>query len=118
MRVSGGDTIEVFRSPTTADRFGDKSFVSIGTIDHVVIQWASASSSALRFHSANAFQETSSISAVLFCPRDAAIKLQARDRITLNDRNFQVVGDPEWDGNNPVTGSAYSHYMMQVEMVS
>ncbi|MFM8798893.1 MAG: hypothetical protein ACKODT_08045 [Fluviibacter sp.] len=117
MRISGGDTIEVFRSDG-ADRFGDRAFSSIGTIGHVIVQWASASSSALRFHSTDSMQETSSISAVLFCPRDAAITLQARDRIVLNNRTFQVVGDPEWYGNNPVTGTVYSHYMMQVEMVS
>lgn len=118
MRVPGGATIEVLRSAVGPDRFGDKTFTSIGTIEHVVVQWASASSSALRFHSSKNMEESASISAVLFCPRDAAIILQARDRVRMDDRLFQVVGDPEWRDDNPITGTRYSHYMMQVEMVS
>jgi hypothetical protein len=117
VRIVGGDTIEVLRSDG-ADRFGDQTFTSVGTIDHVIIQWASASSAALRFQTPNAFQETSKISAVIFVPRYAAIQLEARDRIKLKNRLFQVVGDQEWNENHPITGTSYSHYMMQVEMVS
>lgn len=117
MRISGGDTIEVWRS-TGADRFGDQDFELVGTIDHVIFQWASAASAALRFQTPGGFQEISSISAVMFCPRDARVQLQARDRVKFRNRLFQVVGDQEWNEDHPATGYSYSHYMMQVETVS
>lgn len=118
MRIIGGDTIEVFRSAQGADRFGDKEFASVGTIDRVLFQWASANSSALRYHDGKGFEESFRLSAVVFCPRDAAIQLQPRDRIIFRGTLCQVVGDQEWNNNNPVTGSKYTHYMMQVELVS
>ncbi|BCO56083.1 hypothetical protein MINTM005_13270 [Mycobacterium intracellulare] len=115
--IRGGHTIEVWRRPRAADRFGDKEEVKVGTIDHVVVQWASASSAALRFHPSDKFEETASLSAVLFCPSNAAIRLQARDRIVMGGRKFQVVGERAWDEPHPMTGTDFGYYMMQVETV-
>lgn len=117
MRIRGGHTIEVWRA-STQDRHGDRNPVLIGTIEHVVLQWASAASVGLRFQSANSFQETSSLGAVLFAPRSAAIKLQARDRIVLKGEKYQVVGDRSWDEDHPVTGHDFGYYMVQVETVN
>ncbi len=118
MRIVGGDTIEVFRTPGR-DRYGDKvSEASVGTIEHCVFQWASAASVGLRFHKTDNFQETSTLSAVIFCPRDAAVKLQARDRFKFLGNTFQCVGDRAWDELNPATGHDFGYYMMQCEVVS
>ena len=117
MRIRGGHTIEVYRT-TERDRYGDKlNEALVGTIDNVVIQWASAASVGLRFHPSNKFQETSDLSAVIFAPRDAPLKLEVKDRVKFNGNVFQVVGDRAWDENHPVTDHNYGYYMMQVEMV-
>ena len=116
MIIRGGHTMEVYR--TTRDRFGDGEQILVGTIENVVFQWASAASVGLRFHKNKDLQESSSLSAVVFAPRDAAIKLQGGDRIKFNDSVYQVVGDRAWDEDNPITGHAFTHYMMQVETTS
>lgn len=116
MRVRGGHTVEVFRA--SVDRFGDGELVSIGTIDNVVFQWASAASVGLRFHTDKDFQETSSLSAVMFIPRDAAVSPQSRDRIKFNGELYQVVGEHAWDENHPVTDHDFGYYMLQVEVTS
>lgn len=117
MRIRGGHTIEVYRA-VERDRHGDKSDELVGTIDHVVFQWASAASVGLRFKAADEFQESSSLSAVVFAPRTAGILLQARDRIKLNGEWYQVIGDRAWNEEHPATGHDFGYYMMQVEMVS
>lgn len=118
MRIRGGQTITVIR-PSAKDRHGDVTADSVvGTIEHCVFQWASAASVGLRFHATDQFQETSNLSAVIFCPRDAAVKLEPRDRFTLNGNTFQAVGDRAWDENNPATGHDFGYYMVQVEMTS
>ncbi len=118
MRIIGGHTIDVYRKTTAPDRFGDKEFALVGKIDNVVFQWASAASVGLRFKPTDKFQETSELSAVVFAPRNAAVKLQARDRIKFNGETYQVVGDRAWDETHPATGYDFSYYMMQVEVVS
>lgn len=116
MKIKGGHTVEVYRF--TRDRFGDETTTLVGTIEHVVFQWASAASVGLRFHPTDSFQETSNLSAVVFAPRHAPITLQARDRIKLRGETYQVVGDRAWDEDHPVTGRDFDYYMMQVEMTN
>ncbi len=118
MNIAGGHTIEVYRT-SGRDRHGDKQNETlIGTIEHVVFQWASAASVGLRFKPTDTFQETSALSAVVFAPRHAPILLQARDRIKFRGNTYQVVGDRAWDEDHPFSGYDYGYYMMQVETVS
>lgn len=118
MRIKGGTTIEVYRT-TQRDRYGDKlDETHIGSIEHCVFQWASAASVGLRYHpTKNGMQETSDQSAVIFCPRNAPVRLQNRDRIRFGGNTYQVVGDRAWDQEHPATGYDFGYYMMQVEMV-
>lgn len=117
MRISGGQTIDVYRH--TKDRYGDKqSEVFVGSIDHCVLQWASSASVGLRFHPSNDFEEAFRLSAVIFCPRDAAVVLESRDRFKYDGRTYQVAGERAWDQEHPVTGYNYGYYMIQVEVVS
>lgn len=118
MLITGGQTIEVFRQSTVRDRYGDVERTSVGTIDHVVFQWASAASVGLRFHPSDAFRETSDLSAVMFIPKSSPLKIEPRDRVKMGDNYFQVVGDRAWDENHPATGYDYGYYMIQVEMTS
>lgn len=116
MRITGGQTIKVYRH--TKDRFGDKvGETYVGDIEHCVLQWASSSSVGLRFHPSNDFEESFKLSAVIFCPRDAAIKLEPRDRFVYNGKTYQVAGERAWDQLNPATGYDYGYYMIQVEVV-
>lgn len=117
MNIIGGQTVEVFRADTARDRFGDVTRSSLGTIDHVVFQWASAASVGLRFHPSTDFRESSDLSAVMFIPKSSPIKLLARDRIKMGGNMFQVVGDRAWDETHPVTGYDFGFYMVQVETV-
>ena len=110
MMVRGGHTIEVYRY-TGRNRHGEGIEALVGTIDHVVFQWGSHTPMDMG-------EEMTSMSTVIFCPRDAAIRLQARDRFKLNGENYAVVGDRSWDENHPITGSNLGYYMMQVEVVS
>lgn len=115
MKITGGHTISVYRSGK--DRFGDKTTEQlVGTIDNVVFQWAHATSVGLRFHPTNNFQETWDVSAAMYIPRDAAVKVQDKDRIVMNGRTYQVVGDRAWDEDNPVTGYNFGYCMVQVEV--
>lgn len=115
MRIIGGDTISVYRFDR--DRFGDKvNETHVGDISHCVFQWANASSVGLRFHPNDNYQETAEVSAVIFIPRDATVKVQPRDRIKLNGHTYQVVGDRAWDELHPATGYNFGYCMIQVEM--
>lgn len=109
MKIRGGHTVEVYRS-TGKDRHGDGIDALIGTIDNVVFQWASA-------NPVDRAQENDMMSTVIYCPRDAAIRLQARDRVKFNGEMYAVVGDPAWDENHPVTGFNFGYYMMQVQVM-
>lgn len=118
MRITGGQTISVYR-PVREGRHGDVLDNNyVGDISNCVFQWASAASVGLRFHLTKDFQESSDLSAVIFCPRDAEVKLESRDRFVMNGNTFQVIGDRAWDETHPATGYDYGYYMMQVEMVS
>lgn len=117
MRIRGGHTIEVYRF-TGKDRHGEGVQSSVGTIENVFMQWASAASVGLRFQATTKFQETSQLNAVAFCPRHASLKLQAKDRFKLNGETYQVIGDRAWDENHPVTEHDFGYYMVQLEMVS
>lgn len=109
MRIRGGHTIEVYRS-ASKDRHGDAVDSLVGTIENVVVQWVSA-------NPVDRLQETDSMSTVVFAPRDAAVKLKARDRFKLNGETYQVVGDRSWDETHPVTGYNFGYYMMQVQVM-
>lgn len=109
MRVTGGHTVEVWRS--TRDRFGDKaSEEMVGTVEHVLLDWH-------RPQPSDGFQETATTDPVMFIPRDAAVQIQQRDRIKLDGTTYQVVGERMWDESHPVTGYNFSHYAVQVEAV-
>jgi hypothetical protein len=110
MRIRGGHTIEVYRS-TGRDRYGDGEEQLIGTIDHVLFQWGSSTS-------LDEAEETSYLSTVVYCPRDAAIRLQARDRFKFDGETYVVVGDRKWDENHPVTGHNFGYYTSQVMAMS
>ena len=117
MLIKGGQTVEVWRNPTARDRFGDTVRELLGTVDHVVFQWASAASVGLRFHPSDKFRESSDLSAVMFFPKSNPLKVQARDRLKMGGNWFQVVGDRAWDETHPVTGYDFGFYMVQVETV-
>ncbi|MCK8644401.1 hypothetical protein [Mycobacterium colombiense] len=115
MNVTGGATVTVYR--TTKDRFGDTTDdTPIGTISGCIFQ-PSTGLSTLRYEASQDFQETASIQTMLWAPRNADIKLQDKDRITLNGRKFRVVGDRAWDDNHPVTRTAFSHYAVEIQGV-
>jgi len=109
MRIPGGHTVEVYRV-ANRDRYGDGSPTLIGTISNVVFQWASADP-------LSRGQENEMMSTVIFCPRSASVKLQARDRIRFDGETYQVIGDRSWDERNPATGHDFGYYMMQVESI-
>lgn len=109
MKIRGGHTIEVFRS-TTKDRHGDAVESPVGTIENVVVQWVSA-------NPLDRFQENDSMSTVVFAPRDAEVRLQARDRFKLRGETYQVIGDRNWDEVHPSTGHDFGYYMMQVQVI-
>jgi hypothetical protein len=109
MKIRGGHTIEVYRS-TGKDRHGDGDKELIGTIDNVVFQWGSA-------NPVDRAEEVDSMSTVIFCPRRAAIRLQARDRFKFNQETYAVVGDRSWDENHPVTGHNFDYYMVHVTVM-
>lgn len=114
MRITGGETVQVWRH--TKDRFGDKSSETmVGSINHVVFQFGSSSSRNTGFRGSDGFQETFGLETYIYAPRDAAVKLQARDRLKVGNRTYQVVGDRGWDSDNPATGYDFGYYMMQVE---
>lgn len=117
MRIIGGTEIEVWRQETSRDRFGDVTRELVGTIENCVFQWASAASVGLRFHNVEDFQENSKLSAVMFIPNDAEVRVQNRDRVVMGDRTFQVQGDRAWDETHPSTGHDFGYYMVQLEMV-
>lgn len=115
MNVTGGTTVTVYRS--TKDRFGDKSTdTPIGTITGCIFQ-PSTGLSNLRYESGSGFEETATITTMLWAPRNAAVKLQGKDRITFEGRTFRVVGEKAWDSPHPVTGTAFSHYAVEIEGV-
>ena len=121
MNIRGGHTIEVFRNATVKDRHGDPADGQperIGTIDHCVLQWATAQGEWLKAHPAGTFQETSSLLPVIFAPRDAAIQLRERDRVKLNGDTYRIIGDRVWDEDHPMTGSNFGYYMIQAQKVS
>lgn len=110
MMIRNGHTIEVLRE-TTSDRHGDKVRQSIGTIDNVVFVWGNAVAM-------DAGEEFSYMATDIYCPRDAAIRLVARDRFKFNDDTYAVVGDPSWDEDNPATGYNFGYYQAQVMVIS
>jgi hypothetical protein len=115
VRIVGGTTIEVFRH--VKDRFGDKvTETSVGTIPDCLLQW-STGMTLNDFKPNDQFQETSALTAVLFAPRNAPIKLEHRDRIMLDGNRYQVASPRAWDHPHPATGHSFSHYAVQVEMV-
>ena len=110
MKIVGGYTIEVYR-PTEQDRFGDSVDSLVGTIGNVVMQWTTPDP-------IDRFQENASMSAMVFAPRSADIKLMERDRFKLDGKTYQVIGSRLWDEDSAATGRNYGYYMMQVETVS
>jgi len=110
MTVRGGYTIEVYRS-TGKDRYGDGDLSLIGTIKNVIVQWGSA-------NPIDRAEEVESMSTVVYCPRDADIRLMERDRFKLNGEGewWAVIGNPSWDQNHPITGNNLKYYMAQVQM--
>jgi hypothetical protein len=110
----GGQDVQVFRH--VKDRFGDKvTETSVGTIPDCLLQWSTGMN--LNFKASDEFQETSSLTAVLFAPRGADIRLEHRDRIVLDGNRYQVASPRAWDHPHPATGHEFSHYAVQVEMV-
>jgi hypothetical protein len=110
MRIRGGHTIEVYR-PEGRDRYGDGTLKLVGTIDNVLVEWSSAASMTRA-------EEVEFMNTVVYCPRDAAVRLQAKDRFKLNDEWWAVIGDRVWDQNHPVTGHNFGYYVMQAEMMA
>lgn len=115
MNVTGGATVTVYRS--TKDRFGDTTDdTPIGTITGCIFQ-PSTGLGSLRYQPTDGFQETAAITTVLWAPRNAAIKLQDKDRFSLDGRKYRVIGDRAWDSPHPATGTAFSHYAVEVQGV-
>lgn len=109
MIVRGGHTIEVYR-PTARNRHGDAINEYVGTIDHVVFQWGSADP-------VDRAQENDQMTTVIFCPKSASVKLQARDRFKFREETYSVIGDRSWDERHPITGADYGYYMVQVQVM-
>lgn len=110
MRIIGGHTIEVYR-PGNKDRHGDGDREFVGTIDHVVVRWTSPDLM-------DQAEETNFMSTTIFCPSDAAIRLEARDRFKLNGEWWAVVGNRSWDETHPMTGTNFGYYAMQAQVMS
>jgi hypothetical protein len=110
MKIRGGHTLEVYRAQNR-DRYGDSELQMIGTIEHVLVQWSSATSM-------TSAEEVEFMSTVVYCPRDAAIRLQEKDRFKLMGEWWAVIGDRVWDENHPVTGHNFGYYVMQAEMMA
>jgi len=110
MRLRGGHTIEVYRAGSR-DRYGDTELELVGTIDHVLVQWTSATAM-------DDAQEVEYMSTVVYCPRDAAIRLQEKDRFKLMGEWWAVIGDRVWDENHPVTGHNFGYYIMQAKVMA
>jgi hypothetical protein len=110
MRIRGGHTIEVYR-PDGKNRHGDGENELVGSIDHVVVRWTSADLM-------DRAQEVEFMSTVIFCPKDAAIRLQAKDRFKLNGEWWAVIGDPVWEENHPMTGYNFGYYAMQAQVMA
>lgn len=92
----------------TRDRHGDKSTNTlVGEQGDVLLDHHAASPG-------DGFEETSSSSTVMFLPRDG-IKVEDRDRITLDGNTYAVIGGRMWDEPHPVTGYRFSHYMVKVD---
>ncbi|QVI29937.1 hypothetical protein MN2019_11960 [Mycolicibacterium neoaurum] len=111
MRIRHGHTIEVHRS-VSQDRHGDTTRTLIGTIDHVVFQERPNT------QPGKGFSEIFSTDMVVFCPTDAPIRLQARDRIKCAGIWYAVIGSPIWDDRHPFTGNQFDYYAMQIESTS
>jgi len=110
MRLRGGHTIEVYRT-SGRDRFGDSELQSVGFIEHVLVQWTGA-------QSMSSGEEVEFMSTVIYCPRDAAVKLREKDRFKLMGEWWAVIGDPIWDENHPITGHNFGYYVMQAEVMA
>jgi len=110
MRLRGGHTIEVYRA-SVRDRYGDSEHQLVGTIDHVLVQWTSATAM-------DSGEEVEFMSTVVYCPRDSAIRLQEKDRFKLMGEWWAVIGDRVWDENHPVTGHNFGYYIMQAKVMA
>jgi hypothetical protein len=128
IRISGGSTVEVWRVPDR-DRHGDGTPVKVGEIDHVVLQWGTTTG--LEFEPSNGFEETATLSTVMFVPK-TGIRVRQRDRLKLirglpepipfvaghHVTTYQVVGGRAWDMHHPMTGYDFGYYMVAVEAVT
>lgn len=110
MMIRNGHTIEVYRGDSR-DRHGDKVRNLVGTIDNVVFSWGSKSPR-------DVGEEFSFESIDIYCPRNAAIRLQGGDRFKFKGDTYAVVGDPAWDEDNPATGYDFGYYEAQVTVIS
>jgi hypothetical protein len=112
MNVTGGITVTVHRA--TRDRFGDAAADTlVATVSHCVHQPSTGLN--LDAHPTDQFAETSALTSVLWVPRGADIK--DKDRLNWGGKTYRVIGDPAWADNHPVTGTAFSHYAVQIEGV-
>lgn len=109
MIINGGHTIEVYRD-SGRDRHGDRVLQLVGEIKHVIFQWSTPDL-------VGEAQETDSSSLTVFCPRNASLKLRAKDRFKFQGETYAVVGGRAWDERHPVTGSDYGYYTVEVEVM-
>jgi hypothetical protein len=58
----------------------------------------------------NVYTQTGSV----FVPRGS--DLQDGDRITHQSKRFRVIGDPQWDMNQPFTGSDFGYVEYTIRM--
>jgi hypothetical protein len=109
MRVTGGVTVQVYRG--TADRHGDKDATLVATVPGCV--WQPSTGLNLDYRPNDNFQETSSLTSILWIPQAADVR--DRDRVKFNGGTFRVVGSPAWAGAHPVTRTKFSHKAVEIE---
>ncbi|CRZ17981.1 hypothetical protein [Mycolicibacterium neworleansense] len=94
------------------DRHGDaESETLVGTIDHCILQPTRTTPTS------SSWAETTELVTIVWAPRDAAIKLDDRDRITVNGNTYRVVGERMHDIEHPATGHSFGYYAVQIEAV-
>lgn len=111
MKAGGGLTVTVYRS--NKDRFGDATDnTPIATITGCIFQPATGLNMA--YHPNDGLGETTTLTAILWVPTGSDIR--PKDRLKFNGNTYAVLGIA-WNTPHPVTGTAFSHYAVEVEGV-
>ncbi len=114
--IKGGHTVEVYRH-SARDRYGDRlDSELVGTIPNCVVQWGVSTNRGVGLSQVEDFPgEHAGVTAILYAPRNATVRIRARDRLKFLGKTWQVVGDPVWDENHPVSGYNFGYYLVQIE---